>query len=398
MNYKGIIITGTSGSGKSTVVKELCSRDPRFVHVKAITTRARRADDTPGTYDYISEKNFQSLKARGKFLVYADYRGYHYGIRHSDFDALKRAGKIPILTITPESAVRLDSTKRANTEGSPGRVPRFLSFFIDAPDNVLNNRLKIRGNGGKEALVLEPKRGTDRRYKDSLLYQIENLQLRSSVDFILSLWDNSNIGGVLPARLIHLAMACGTLLKEGNPENISGASYDLTLGDEYFYGGRIHRLTHENPFLLIEPYDYALVTTQEVCDFPMDVCARFDLSVSLFCQGIILSNGTQVDPGFKGRLLCLLFNTSNSLVLLRRRQHYTTLEFHKLVEPTYPYAGPYKGKDLLYYLPDNAARGAINELKKELEQLRKESRNLQTRMWAVLSFILALLALWVSLR
>jgi hypothetical protein len=111
---------------------------------------------------------------------------------------------------------------------------------------------------------------------------------------------------------------------------------------------------------------------------------------------VILSNGPQIDPGFRGPLFCLLFNTSSSPVLLKRRQHYATLEFHKLVEPTYSYGGQYQAKDLLHYLPNNSARGAIGELKKELDQVRAESRNLQSIVYAILTLIVAVVAVYVS--
>jgi len=125
---------------------------------------------------------------------------------------------------------------------------------------------------------------------------------------------------------------CRMLLENADPNNSTGAAYDLSIGDEYYYGGNIKTLTDNEPFILIEPYDYAIVTSKETTNFPKDITGRFDLSVSLFCQGIILSNGPQVDPGFKGRLFCLLFNTSNALVFLKRGQHYATLEFHKLID------------------------------------------------------------------
>jgi hypothetical protein len=131
-----------------------------------------------------------------------------------------------------------------------------------------------------------------------------------------------------------------------------------------------------------------------VANFPRDVCGRFDLTVSLFCQGIILSNGPQVDPGFQGPLFCLLLNTSSSPVLLKRRQHYATLEFHELIEPTHIYRGQYREKTLIDYLPSNAARGAINELKKELERVRAESTRLRDLTWAFLAMVLAILSLW----
>ena len=202
----------------------------------------------------------------------------------------------------------------------------------------------------------------------------------------------------MPARLIRVMAECGLLLHGAEHARISGASYDLSLGDEYYYGGKIHKLSDSEPFLLVEPYDYAIVTAIETANLPCDVAARFDLSVSLFCQGMILSNGPQVDPGFRGPLFCLLFNTSSSPVLLKRRQHYCTIEFHKLLEPTFRYKGGYEGKGLLHYLPTNVAQGAINELKRELEDVRDESRKLQNMTWAIMSLFLALFAVWVALQ
>jgi deoxycytidine triphosphate deaminase len=191
---------------------------------------------------------------------------------------------------------------------------------------------------------------------------------------------------------------CNCLLQRANLKNVSGASYDLSLGDEYFYGGRIRKLSGESPILLIEPYDYAIVTSSEIADMPRDISSRFDLSVSLFCQGIILSNGPQVDPGFRGPLFCLLFNTSSSPVLLKRGQHYATLEFHKLLGPTYVYRGLYQEKTLIDYLPGNTARGAINELKKEIDAVRTGSQRLQNLILSVLSLILALIAVLIAFR
>lgn len=39
--------------------------------------------------------------------------------------------------------------------------------------------------------------------------------------------------------------------------------------------------------------------------------------------------------------ICLLFNTSSEKVQLKRGQHFTTIEFVKLIESTIPYAGKY---------------------------------------------------------
>ena len=41
MEYTGIILTGTSASGKSTIAKKLCAFNGQFQIVQAITTRQK---------------------------------------------------------------------------------------------------------------------------------------------------------------------------------------------------------------------------------------------------------------------------------------------------------------------------------------------------------------------
>ena len=268
--------------------------------------------------------------------------------------------------------------------------------FIDAEDGVLDERV---GSRGTDAVARErEQRETDREVGRSAMYTVRGGKAEEVSDLIAGLWTIRDRSGVLPEGLIARLVACGTLLEKAELSKVQGASYDLRLGDEYFYGGRIHRLSDKEPILTLEPYDYAIVTSHEVADLPREVSGRFDLTVGLFCQGVILSNGPQVDPGFRGPLFCLLFNTSSSPILLKRRQHYATIEFHKVLWPTARYRGYYQAKTLIDYLPANAARGAINELKQELEEVRKESKSLQATTWAILALVLAMIAVFVSFR
>ena len=91
-------------------------------------------------------------------------------------------------------------------------------------------------------------------------------------------------------------------------------------------------------------------------------------------QGIILSNGPQIDPGFKGRLYCLLFNTSSRQIQLKRGQHYATIEFIKLLEPTISYKGKHQqSNNLSEYLVQSIPSSAIGELRKDVKLLKKEN-------------------------
>lgn len=399
MRYSGIILTGTKASGKTALARRLSGLDGDFSQVPAFTTRSERPDDLPGEYEYVSENEFQRLRDANEFFVYTEYHGNHYGIcEHSLLD-IEEQGKVPIMILTPECASRIE-----NIENWGGRVKsvsdrRFFSIFLDASDDELDNRFEEnRGNGELQPTEIHEQRAKDREFKYRFLYTIRNTNLASTLELVLALWDYSGVGGVLSARLIRLMLDCNLLLGNANKDNVEGASYDLRLGDEYYYGGEIKQLSENRPILLIEPYDYAIVTSRERARLPRDICARFDLSVGLFSSGLILSNGPQMDPGFQGPLFCLLFNTSSSPVVLKRGQHYATLEFKKLLEPTHIYQGPYQEKTLIHYLPASASRGAINVLKKELEQVRSQSQLVQNIALGVMSIILALVAMLVATR
>ena len=389
--YDALVITGTSGAGKTTVARSLAKMDLRLELVPAVTTRGRRDDDSSGQYEYIGRDEFEKLCGLETLLIETTYRDHRYGIRRTAVERVRKAGKTPLLVITPEAAKQIDvEDPFEDTEYRPFIV------FIDAEDAVLDDRIAPRSTGVRHEILAQ--RQADRICASCAAYTLRTGIADDVRNLIVALWKSRDRSGVLPGLLIRRLVLCGTLLENASLGNVSGASYDLSLGDEYFYGGRIHRLSKRSPILTLAPYDYAIVTSNEVADFPRDVSGRFDLAVGLFCQGAILSNGPQVDPGFRGPLFCLLFNTSSSPIMLKRRQHYATIEFHKVLALTEGYKGPYQARTLLDYLPSNASQGAINELKKEVEQLRKEAQNLQATTWAILSLILAMIAVFVSFR
>ena len=88
MLFEGIIITGTSCAGKSTIAKKLCelvaNNGARFEQVKAVTTRGRRADDS--NYEYIKDEEFDELLSDEKLLVDSVYRDKKYGIKKDEYD------------------------------------------------------------------------------------------------------------------------------------------------------------------------------------------------------------------------------------------------------------------------------------------------------------------------
>lgn len=388
MGYKGIIITGTSGAGKSSIAQKLCEQYKIFQIVQAVTTRKLREDDYHGQYQYISKVEFEKLDEDNRLLIKSEYRGKYYGITHEALQEAIGNRKIPLLILTPKSVVELKIKKN---------LEDYTSFivFLDAPDEILDTRLNSRGESINETVIQQRKE--DRGYLERLLkinptdyvYSIKNTDIEKTLELIWSLWNHRKTGGILSEKLIRLMIECDILLENANLDNIQGASYDLRLGDKYFQKGEIKTLDEQNPFVVMEPGDYVLISSKEIVNLPKDIAGRFDLTISLFCKGVILSNGPQVDPGFHGGLFCLLFNTANNRVQLKHGEHYATIEFVKLVEPTVPYMGKYQNKlKMGDYLPEIVEASAINKLMEDVENLKKE------KWWIkILPLVVSILAL-----
>lgn len=389
--YKGIIITGNSCAGKSSIAEALCAGESAsFKIVPAVTTRAYRDNDS--NYKYIDDKKFDDLDKEKKLLTNTSYREKKYGIEYSEFEAVLDSGAVPILILTPDSAIKL--LEEFNQT--------FMCFFIEATNEELISRWEKRE---KRKIADTEKKGfikrsdSEREYAYRCNYVLQNNKLDASISLVKKLWEYRNTGGGLSHDLLELMISCGMLLERANLKCLNGASYDLLLGDEFYYGGKIKKLSDSDPFLSIEPYDYAIVSCKETAYMPRDVIAKFGLTVGLFCQGIILSNGPQIDPGFRGTLFCLLFNTSNRTVYLKRGKHYATIEFNKLIEPAKPYEGKYQGtQQIIEYIPSNALQGAINELKKEIEALKNESKFMQNIYLGVAALMFAIISILLVLR
>lgn len=185
----------------------------------------------------------------------------------------------------------------------------------------------------------------------------------------------SGSGGIVDQISIKRFIAAGSLLEGAHSNSCSIASYDLNLGDEVWCQGGYYKLSDERPFLVIPRYSYAIVRAKEIARFPSFIAARFDLKVSLFFQGVILSNGPQVDPGYKGALFCMLYNGSDSPVSIGRGKHFSTIEFRTTTHATNGYVAQYQNKTLLSdFIPGHAAAASGGAI---VERIEEQSKSLQ---------------------
>ena len=83
MNKKLFVISGCSGVGKGTVLKEFMARNTEdFMLSVSCTTRKPRPGEVDGiNYFFMSVEEFQDCIKKDKFLEYAQFAGNYYGTK-----------------------------------------------------------------------------------------------------------------------------------------------------------------------------------------------------------------------------------------------------------------------------------------------------------------------------
>jgi len=177
--------------------------------------------------------------------------------------------------------------------------------------------------------------------------------------------------GVLVKDSITNLINAGTLLENTVNENIKPASYDLRVGSTAWCKGETIKIDADGK-IAIPPYSYIIIKAEEQAHLPNFIIAHYDIRVSLFVKGVILSNGPQVDPGFHGSLLCMLFNGSDTKIGLRRGEHFATIEFFITTKKTLGYREHHQGKKSLEdYMESTIAFGPGGTISDKFDDLKK---------------------------
>ena len=143
-NFKKlIIITGPSGVGKGTVVKELLDRNKDIWLSISATTRNPRVGEKDGlNYYFISEERFKDMIDKKEFLEWAQFAGNYYGTPLSTVNEKIEKGFIVLLEIEVEGAKQIKE-----------KFPESLSIFLLPPSKEeLEKRIRNRGTEKEEAI------------------------------------------------------------------------------------------------------------------------------------------------------------------------------------------------------------------------------------------------------
>ncbi len=146
MSHKGVlvVISGFSGAGKGTLMKELLKQYPNYALSVSATTRKPRPGEVDGReYYFVSEEEFQKMIQDDHLIEHACYCGRYYGTPSFYVHEQMEAGKDVLLEIEIQGALQIKK-----------KFPETILIFITTPSaESLRTRLVGRGTETPEVVA-----------------------------------------------------------------------------------------------------------------------------------------------------------------------------------------------------------------------------------------------------
>jgi guanylate kinase len=139
-----IVISGTPGAGKDSVVQCLKEREHPFHFVVTATDRPPRPGEVHGVdYFFLTTEEFTGLIEKGELLEHALVYGQHKGIPKQQVQQALASGKDVVMRIDVQGAATI---RRLAPEA-------VLIFLTAASEEELERRLRKRGGDSPEQLA-----------------------------------------------------------------------------------------------------------------------------------------------------------------------------------------------------------------------------------------------------
>lgn len=146
MNKKGILIvvSGFSGAGKGTLMKEIMKQYDNYALSISATTRAPREGEVHGKeYFFSTVDEFEKMIANNELIEYAKYVDNYYGTPRAYVEQKLEEGKDVILEIEIQGALKVKE-----------KFPETLLLFV-TPPTVEELRRRLIGRGTETMEVIE---------------------------------------------------------------------------------------------------------------------------------------------------------------------------------------------------------------------------------------------------
>lgn len=137
-----IVLSGPSGSGKGTIVKELINDNQYVLSISATTRSPRQGEEEGVHYFFKTRETFEHMIKHNELLEYAEFCGNYYGTPKAFIEDSVKNGKDVILEIEVEGAMQIKQI-----------YPEAVFIFIVPPSLAeLENRLVGRNTETREVI------------------------------------------------------------------------------------------------------------------------------------------------------------------------------------------------------------------------------------------------------
>jgi len=176
------IVSGPSGTGKTTLCSAVLNRFPDMLYSVSYTTRELRNGEQSGIdYHFIKKKNFKDKIEDGEWAEWAEVHGNYYGTSAELLDRELDSGRDIILDIDVQGTIRLLE-----------RYPESVTIFVMPPSiEELKRRLKLRDTDSIEVIARRLENAKmEMAKRDLYLHVIINDQLPDAIEQLIAVIEN----------------------------------------------------------------------------------------------------------------------------------------------------------------------------------------------------------------
>ena len=139
-----IIISGPSGVGKGTVLRQVMAHNPLLQFSVSATTRPIRPGEIAGVhYPFVDKGRLEEMLANNELLEHAVYADNYYGTPEKAVDDALIKGISVVLEIEVQGALQVME-----------RRPDAISIFI-APPSLTELRRRLKGRGDTAEQIMQ---------------------------------------------------------------------------------------------------------------------------------------------------------------------------------------------------------------------------------------------------
>ena len=174
-----IVLSGFSGPGKATLVKELMKTYDNYALSISMTTRKPREGEVHGReYFFTERESFEEKIAQNGLIEYAEYCGNYYGTPRDYVEEMLAAGRDVLLEIEIQGMHKVKKM-----------FPDMLTLFVTPPSIAeLEKRLRGRGTETEEVIRKRLARAAEEaKGMEDYEYLVVNDDLQECVEEIHSI-------------------------------------------------------------------------------------------------------------------------------------------------------------------------------------------------------------------